>query len=315
MASRALIQSTKSVERVSQTRSPFRHETRTNRDREVAKSTQSQSVKVEYASALGAEHYPKTLVTKWVDYSSKYGIGYKMSNGCYGVLFNDSTKMVLNQNSFHFAYIRRESYSKENIENLTSFHTFADYPPSLKKKVVLIQHFKGYLDGVKFEPDLAVPHPEPVEAQDKEGKQYFEMFLKKWKRAKKAVLFRLSNRVIQVSFQDSSELILASGSGSVTFITARKEIKTTPLYSDLEKHDPSLFKRLNYAKEILLNMIHPSKDAKRDKTAEKFATAQSMPFKSSVYSSNVGDSGATPMMKSRDLASSPHIDLQAKVVS
>ena len=98
MASRALIQSTKSVERVSQTRSPFRHETRTNRDREVAKSTQSQSVKVEYASALGAEHYPKTLVTKWVDYSSKYGIGYKMSNGCYGVLFNDSTKMVLNQN-------------------------------------------------------------------------------------------------------------------------------------------------------------------------------------------------------------------------
>ena len=141
------------------------------------------------------------------------------------------------------------------------------------------------------------------------------MFLKKWKRAKKAVLFRLSNRVIQVSFQDSSELILASGSGSVTFITARKEIKTTPLYSDLEKHDPSLFKRLNYAKEILLNMIHPSKDAKRDKTAEKFATAQSMPFKSSVYSSNVGDSGATPMMKSRDLASSPHIDLQAKVVS
>ena len=178
---------------MSQTRSPFRHETRTNRDREVAKSTQSQSVKVEYASALGAEHYPKTLVTKWVDYSSKYGIGYKMSNGCYGVLFNDSTKMVLNQNSFHFAYIRRESYSKENIENLTSFHTFADYPLSLKKKVVLIQHFKGYLDGIKFEPDLAVPHPEPVETADKEGKQYFEMFLKKWKRAKKAVLFRLSN--------------------------------------------------------------------------------------------------------------------------
>lgn len=55
---------------------------------------------------------------------------------------------------------------------------------------------------------------------------------------------------------------MASGSGSVTFITARKEIKTTPLYSDLEKQDPSLFKRLNYAKEILLNMIHPENDEK-----------------------------------------------------
>ena len=55
---------------------------------------------------------------------------------------------------------------------------------------------------------------------------------------------------------------MASGSGSVTFITARKEIKTTPLYSDLEKQDPSLFKRLNYAKEILLNMIHPENEEK-----------------------------------------------------
>jgi hypothetical protein len=73
-------------------------------------------------------------------------------------------------------------------------------------------------------------------------------------------------------------LILASGSGSVTFITARKEVKTTPLYSDLEKHDPSLFKRLNYAKEILLNMIHPSQKDSGDKENP--------------------DSGSTPILKS-----------------
>ena len=109
------------------------------------------------------------------------------------------------------------------------------------------------------------PHPQEDLTADPEGKMYTELFLKKWKRAKKAVLFRLSNKVIQVCYQDLSELILASGSGSVTFITARKEIKTTPLYSDLEKHDPSLFKRLNYAKEILLNMIHPSQRSDSDK--------------------------------------------------
>ncbi len=248
--SRHRLHTAKSIDRKSPTRAET---TRTPSD-----STKSHTVKVEYASPLGSEKYSKTLVTKWVDYSSKYGVGYKLSNGCYGVLFNDSTKMMLNRNCFDFAYIRRENYSKEAIENLTSFHTFADYPADLKKKVVLIQHFKGYLDGVKYEPELSKPHPERDDSLDEEGKAYHELFLKKWKRAKKAVLFRLSNKVIQVCYQDSSELILASGSGSVTFITARKEIKTTPLYSDLEKHDPSLFKRLNYAKEILLNMIHPS---------------------------------------------------------
>jgi len=67
--------------------------------------------------------------------------------------------------------------------------------------------------------------------------------------------------VIQVVFQDSSELILSSGQGDVTFITSRKEVWNTPLYQDLEKEDPSLFKRLNYAKEILVNMINPAKRA------------------------------------------------------
>jgi polo-like kinase 1 len=33
-------------------------------------------------------------ISKWVDYSNKYGLGYQLSDGSVGVLFNDSTKMV-----------------------------------------------------------------------------------------------------------------------------------------------------------------------------------------------------------------------------
>lgn len=38
---------------------------------------------------------PDVWVRKWVDYSSKYGLGYLLSNGACGVFFNDSTKIVL----------------------------------------------------------------------------------------------------------------------------------------------------------------------------------------------------------------------------
>ena len=31
----------------------------------------------------------------WVDYSNKYGMGYYLSNGSFGVYFNDCTKTVL----------------------------------------------------------------------------------------------------------------------------------------------------------------------------------------------------------------------------
>ena len=47
------------------------------------------------------------LVVKFVDFSSKYGLGYMLSNGSYGVLFNDSTKIILHPNLFHFDYIER----------------------------------------------------------------------------------------------------------------------------------------------------------------------------------------------------------------
>jgi len=35
-------------------------------------------------------------VKKWIDYSSKYGIGYALTNGSCGVYFNDSSKMLAN---------------------------------------------------------------------------------------------------------------------------------------------------------------------------------------------------------------------------
>ena len=45
----------------------------------------------------------------------------------------------------------------------------------------------------------------------------------------------------------------------VTFVNAKKEIKTTTLQnsdqSSLEMNDPSLFKRLQYAKEVLVQMM------------------------------------------------------------
>lgn len=34
-------------------------------------------------------------VSKWVDYSNKYGFGFQLSNDSIGVLFNDTSKIIL----------------------------------------------------------------------------------------------------------------------------------------------------------------------------------------------------------------------------
>jgi len=101
------------------------------------------------------------LVTQFVDFSSKYGLGYKLSNGSYGVLFNDSTKIITHPNLFHFDYIEKSrsggasstnnqssvADKTEHMTDIVSAYNFFDYPESINKKVVLLQHFKSYLDG------------------------------------------------------------------------------------------------------------------------------------------------------------------------
>ena len=70
-------------------------------------------------------------VKKWIDYSSKYGIGYILSNNSYGVFFNDSTKILL--------LTQEEFYYIEKLEREDTFkkYSFKDY---IKKqlKITLI---------------------------------------------------------------------------------------------------------------------------------------------------------------------------------
>lgn len=55
---------------------------------------------------------------KWVDYSSKYGLGYLLSDGSTGIYFNDASKMVLDDQGQKVDYIGNES---EDPKRLISF--------------------------------------------------------------------------------------------------------------------------------------------------------------------------------------------------
>ena len=90
---------------------------------------------------------PSIWVKKWVDYSSKYGLGYLLSNGASGVFFNDSTKIVLDLNCQDFYYFERKAISQTEKQDVMSSHTLTDYPKELQKKVTLLQHFRSYLES------------------------------------------------------------------------------------------------------------------------------------------------------------------------
>ena len=56
---------------------------------------------------------PTVWVKKWVDYSSKYGLGYSLSNGTVGVYFNDNSKMLRDPSAKTVTYAERNSASRQ----------------------------------------------------------------------------------------------------------------------------------------------------------------------------------------------------------
>lgn len=71
----------------------------------------------------------------------------------------------------------------------------SDFPPEreLQKKVTLLQHFRNYLyadSKIEFDKD----------ASPDGGYSY----VKKWMKTKHAIMFRLSNKIVQVNFTDKT---------------------------------------------------------------------------------------------------------------
>jgi len=187
--------------------------------------------------------YNEIYVKKWIDYSSKYGLGYRLSNGITGVYFNDSSKIILKLDNEHFNYYDRKKDTK--IEEVFT-HSITNYPKDLQKKVILLQHFKNYLDKeLKEEGNKKAINVNNVR----------EEYVKKWLHSKHAIIFRLSNKIVQVSFEDKTEIILSSEDKNVVYLNKKGERWAYHLYNALESKNGEMTKRLKYTKDILTQML------------------------------------------------------------
>ncbi|CAI5730633.1 unnamed protein product [Peronospora destructor] len=214
---------------------------------------------------------PATLwICQWVDYTSKYGIGYMLSNGESGVYFNDSTKMISSADGRVFEYIGRSHNA--SLEPRIRYTT-DDYDPVLSKKVTLLGHFKGYLVDARVENDEASilesqlaqscvlsreasTDTSVLGSSNGDGAAQSMVFVTKWVKTRHAVLFQLSNGAIQFNFFDKSKLVLSANARVATYLN-RDGILAVFSSSRviLTSERPDLSKRLRYAKDMLQQMV------------------------------------------------------------
>jgi len=68
---------------------------------------------------------------------------------------------------------------------------------------------------------------------------------------KGTAMFRLSNKLVQVSFRDSSNIIINSESRLVIYENKREELMRCPLTDILKSGNNEMIEKFNEAKEIL----------------------------------------------------------------
>ncbi|RYG59684.1 hypothetical protein EON64_19980 [archaeon] len=176
---------------------------------------------------------PSVWVVRYVDYTSKYGLGFLLNTGSAGVNFNDSTKIVLSPDGKVFQYFeRKKGTASGSSEHVAQRHYLDSYPADLHKKVTLLKHFRNYLlEEEKNAGSNASNKEENTEQQQLALRYAFSKdalgeskvspitggsggerkglegegdlpFVKKYIRTKHAILFRLSNHTVQMVFYD-----------------------------------------------------------------------------------------------------------------
>jgi hypothetical protein len=219
---------------------------------------------------------PSVWVKKYVDYTSKYGLGFLLSDGSSGVYFNDATKVVMEPKGPRFDYYERA----RNDEDVTpQRHSLDAYPSDLLKKVTLLKHFRSYLEqdgpdaqkssgsgdegkigeflGGLGQQDVApgVPSRDRTAEGGSQAVLGNLTFLKKWVRTRHAILFRLSNGLVQVVFFDHTEVLLSNEGRLVTYVGKDGGREPLALASIVPAGRSDVVKRLKYARDMLDQVI------------------------------------------------------------
>uniref|UniRef100_A0A663MAR3 Serine/threonine-protein kinase PLK3 n=1 Tax=Athene cunicularia TaxID=194338 RepID=A0A663MAR3_ATHCN len=185
-----------------------------------------------------ARHEHFVWVSKWVDYSNKYGFGYQLSNRSIGVLFNNGTHMTLSPNH------RTVHYNPTNSKHLV--FSVAAIPEQLQGQMSVLRYFASYMEQHLMKggdlpsiDDLGQP----------------ALLLLQWVKTDQALLMLFSSGTLQVNFyNDHTKVIISKPDHSclVTYINRERNSYTYKLCSIQELGcSPELHHRLRYILKLL----------------------------------------------------------------
>lgn len=160
------------------------------------------------------KHGKTIFISKWVDYSNRFGFAYQLSSNVVGVLMEQENTILMDMRyEEHLFQVvveqgRGDLAAKSNwsIDNFTQ----ASYPSEHKHKMKLVKQFHKFMNE----------HLIMVEDDNEVGLDL--VWVLSWRRSPGFVVFHLSNDSFQFNFEDHCKMVLSHCGQTVMFIDDHK---------------------------------------------------------------------------------------------
>lgn len=195
---------------------------------------------------------PIYWISKWVDFSDRYGLGFSLCDNSYGVRFNDVTTLMMlaTENQDQLQYI--DATGGEYFFSKTSL------PKELNKKVDLLKYFRNYMN--KY---LANTGSKIREEEDMARLPY----ISDWFRTRTALVFYLTNGTLQIHFFDHIKILLCPLLGACTIFDNKNDVHTYRLdLINVHGTTSDIYRRLKYALDCTNHLLETKANDGRSTT-------------------------------------------------
>ena len=207
-------------------------------------------------------------ISKFFDYSSKFGYVYFINNSHFAICFNDFTNLIKtypteNPENNEYLYYERDGKLTLSLSNL-QLKEYLDNENTSKDMIKKFEIFKRILEkhNKNFKEVLNKKNEFiPFNYTDKEGERN-SIFIKRFLASRNGVLFRLNNKLIQIFFNDDTEIDFSTESSKFLYINKEKKEINEDIRDAVDINDVDLNNKIKISKNMLIYFVKKHKSKK-----------------------------------------------------
>ena len=206
-------------------------------------------------------------ISKYFDYSSKFGFVYFINNTHIGVCFNDFSNIIKSvprrdsDSKTEYLYYEKDGqpYNPFNDVELEKYLSSQNTSKEMIKKFQIfkkaVERHKRDFNGMKNMNDYI-----PLDYNNMDGNKAF--FIKKFLISTNGVLFRLSNKLIQIFFNDNTEMCFSTETTKFLYINDERKEINRDIQEAINGKDQDLINKIKISKNLLIYFVKTHKSKK-----------------------------------------------------